>query len=139
MPWTRWREIKRSQQFNFQKSDSSLSWPESRARPRWHELNSLNRLILPYFENRFQAKRLIRLKNNTDCNPFPSSVPRPQSTDRQPFLSVGSPQVFSKSLWRMCEEAGRGRRNRCDEKSSPDVAAASASEDVGLLATFLRI
>ena len=61
MPWNRWREIKRSQQFNFQESAtcSSLSWSESRARPRWHELNSLNRLILPYFENRFQAKRLI--------------------------------------------------------------------------------
>ena len=58
-PWTPWREIKRSQQFNFQESASSLSWSESRARPRWHELNSLNRLILPYFENRFQAKRLI--------------------------------------------------------------------------------
>ena len=54
MHWTRWREIKRSQQFNFQESASNLSWSESRARPRWHELNSLNRLILPYFENRFQ-------------------------------------------------------------------------------------
>ena len=38
------------------------------------------------------------------------------STDRQPFLSVGSPQVFSKSLWQMCEEAGQGRRNRYDVK-----------------------
>ena len=42
------------------------------------------------------------------------------------FWSVGSAQVFQKvsgECARRWESAGRERRNRCDEKSSPDVAA----------------
>ena len=55
--------------------------------------------------------------------PFPSFRPETTVNRPQPFQSVGMPQVFPKCSWRMCEEEGRGRRNRCDEKSTQDVVA----------------
>ena len=71
--------------------------------------------------------------------PVPGLRPDTTTSGAATFLVCTFAPSLPKCFWRMCEEAGRGRRNRCDEKSSPDVAAVSASEDVGLLATFLRI
>ena len=39
------------------------------------------------------------------------------------FLVCTFAPSLPKCFWRMCEEAGRGRRNRCDEKSTQDVVA----------------